>query len=79
MPDFVAPTMVLSSTSVKFMTWCIWKPATYFNARRNTSTHTNVRKLPMWPRAYTVRPHVYIRTVLLRVGTKSSTWRERVL
>ena len=50
-PAFTAPVMVLSSTSVKFMTWCILNPPTYFSARRNTSTPTKVRKLPMWPRA----------------------------
>ena len=47
----LAPAMVLSSTSVKFMTWRICQPPTYFSARRSTSTQTKVRKLPMWPRA----------------------------
>jgi hypothetical protein len=43
--------MVRSSTSVKFMTWRTSNPAWYFSARRSTSSATNVRKLPMWPRA----------------------------
>src|SRR5687768_9680867 len=33
----------------------------------------------MWPRAYTVSPHVYMRTVLPSAGTKSSSVRVRVL
>ena len=78
-PAFCAPAIVRSSTSVKFMTWCMPKPHRYLSVRRSTSMHTNVRKLPMWPRLYTVRPHVYMRTVLSRDGAKSSSQRVSVL
>ena len=50
-PFALAPAIVLSSTSVKLMTWRICQPPMYFSVRRSTSTQTNVRKLPMWPRA----------------------------
>src|SRR6185436_6462517 len=43
------------------------------------SSATKVRKLPMCPRAYTVRPQVYIRTVLSCAGAKSSSRRVSVL
>src|SRR5437867_10345531 len=55
------------------------KPSRYFSVRRRTSRQMNVRKLPMCPRAYTVRPQVYIRTVLSTLGAKSSSRRVNVL
>jgi hypothetical protein len=50
-----------------------------FLVLRRTSRLTNVRKLPMCPRAYTVRPHVYMRTVLPSAGTNFSSERVSVL
>ena len=50
MPARRAPAIVRSSTSVKFITCRTWNPSRYFSVRRSTSTQTNVRKLPMWPR-----------------------------
>ena len=64
---------------MKFITCLTAKPDWYLKARRSTSRATNVRKLPMCPRAYTVNPHVYMRTVLLLEGAKSSSRRLRVL
>src|SRR6476620_11704885 len=43
------------------------------------SSVTNVRKLPMCPRAYAVRPQTYIRTVLPSAGANSSSVRVNVL
>ena len=45
---------------------------------RSVSSTTKVRKLPMCPRAYTVRPQVYIRTSCGRRGVKGSTLPPRV-
>jgi hypothetical protein len=48
MPAAAALRMILSSTSVMFMTWRTWVPVS-LRKRRSTSICRKVRKLPMWP------------------------------
>ena len=47
-PAAAALRMILSSTSVMFMTWLTAMPC-WRTTRRRTSTWRKVRKLPMWP------------------------------
>ena len=79
MPAFWDSRIVRSSTSVKFITCRTSWPNQCRRVRRSTSTATKVRKLPMCPRAYTVRPQAYMRTCLPSSGAKGSSCRVKVL
>src|SRR5690242_20955199 len=70
--------MILSSTSVRFMT-CFTLHPRRRSVRRSRSSNRNVRKLPRCAGLYTVGPHVYINTVEPSAGANGSIVRVSVL
>src|SRR5665213_2877880 len=74
----VARLMILSSTSVRFMTWSTPHPRS-LRTRRKRSSNRNVRKFPKCAGLYTVGPQVYMRTVRPSAGANGSVSRESEL